>query len=201
MGALDHLVVAAADLAGGRRWVEERLGVAMEDGGRHLVFGTHNALLSLGPDHYLEVIAIDPEAPPPDRPRWFELDTEAMRERLAAGPQLVHWVVRVGSADEVADPVQLSRGSNRWVIGVPADARMPHGGLAPTRILWHTPRPSELLPDKGIRLDALTISTHDVAALRTVTGEVKGPIRVTEGDPGLAATFRTPRGSVTFGPP
>ena len=65
VSALDHLVVAAADLEEGTRWVEERLGVGLEAGGRHTLFGTHNRVLSLGPDCYLEVIAVDPEAPPP----------------------------------------------------------------------------------------------------------------------------------------
>lgn len=68
MSAIDHLVVAAVDLAGGARWIEERLGVALDAGGRHEVFGTHNRVLSLGPERYLEVIAVDPEAPPPARP-------------------------------------------------------------------------------------------------------------------------------------
>jgi hypothetical protein len=36
--------------------------------------GTHNRLLKLGEGFYLELIAIDPQAPPPGRPRWFGLD-------------------------------------------------------------------------------------------------------------------------------
>jgi len=152
VSTLDHLVVAAAGLEEGALWVEERLGVGLEAGGRHAAFGAHNRLLSLGPDCYLEVIAVDPDAPPPHRPRWFELDTAPMRERLADGPALVHWVVRVDSVDEITDPLELSRGDNRWVIGVPPDGRMPLGGLAPSRILWRTPPPSTLLPDKEIRM-------------------------------------------------
>ena len=34
----------------------------LESGGRHPHMGTHNRLLSLGPDLYLEVIAVDPDA-------------------------------------------------------------------------------------------------------------------------------------------
>lgn len=199
MIALDHLVVAASDLDQGGRWVEELLGVTMEPGGRHVDFGTHNRLLSLGPDSYLEVIAIDPDAPAPGRPRWFELDTAAMRARLAAGPALVHWVVRVTSLAGERDVMELHRGSNAWALTVAPDGRMPLGGLAPSRILWRTPPPPELLPDKGIRLDALTISTRDVATLMAVTGEVTGPVEVSEGDEGLVATFRTARGPVTLG--
>ena len=56
--------------------------------------GTHNRLLKIAserfPDSYLEIIAIDPEAPPPGRARWFGLDTVD----LSAGPRLVHFVAR-----------------------------------------------------------------------------------------------------------
>lgn len=199
VSTLDHLVVAAADLEEGARWVADRLGVGLEAGGRHAVFGTHNRLLPLGPDCYLEVIAVDPDAPAPDRPRWFELDTAVMRERLANGPALVHWVVRVDSVDEIADPLELSRGDHRWVIGVPPDGRMPLSGLAPSRILWRTPPPSTLLPDKGIRLRELALSTREPAALTDAVAGVRGPIVVREGSPGLSATFDTPTGPVAVG--
>lgn len=202
MGTLDHLVVAAADLAEGRRWVEARVGVAMDDGGRHATFGTHNAVLSLGPDHYLEVIAVDPDAPPPTRPRWFDLDTDAMRRRLARGPALVHWVARVGSVvevAEVADPLELSRGPNRWVIGVAPDGSMPLGGLAPSRILWRTPPPSTSLPDKGVRLDVLTLRTSGTDDLHAAVDDVTGPVDVRQGPVGLTARLSTPAGPVVLG--
>jgi hypothetical protein len=96
--------------------------------------------------------------------------------------------------------MELRRGSNAWALTVPPDGRMPLGGLAPSRILWRTPRPPTLLPDRGLRLDRLTISTRDVAALRALIGKVTGPVTIVEGDPGLVATFRTQHGPVTFGP-
>ena len=201
MSELDHLVVAAADLAEGARWVEERLGVAMDAGGRHEVFGTHNCVLSLGPDCYLEVIAVDPQASAPSRARWFELDTETMRARLAGGPALVHWVVRVPSLAGERNAIELSRGSNRWALTVAPDGRMPSGGIAPSRILWRTPPPATLLPDKGIRLDMLTISTPDVAAFRPLVADVVGPVDVRPGDSGLVATFSTPTGPAAIGGP
>jgi hypothetical protein len=91
---LDHLVVAARRLDEGVRWVEDRLGVAPDAGGAHDGFGTHNALLRLGDDVYLEVLAPDPAQPAPQRPRLFGLGDEACRRLLEAGPRLLHWVVR-----------------------------------------------------------------------------------------------------------
>ena len=201
VSTLDHLVIATADLEEGARWVEERIGVSLDSGGRHDTFGTHNRVLSLGPDCYLEVIAVDPDAPPPGRPRWFELDTSAMRERLAAGPALIHWVVRVGSVDEIADPLEMSRGDNRWIIGVPPDGRMPLGGLAPSRILWRTPPPSTRLPDKGIRLESLVVATRQPARLRALVRDLGGPVRVTAGSDVLSATLSTPHGHAALASP
>ncbi|MCD0504910.1 VOC family protein, partial [Bordetella petrii] len=54
---LDHIAVAAPDLASGADWVERALGVRPQRGGAHPRMGTHNLLLRLGPDVYLEVIA------------------------------------------------------------------------------------------------------------------------------------------------
>ncbi|MFM7460122.1 MAG: VOC family protein, partial [Burkholderiales bacterium] len=62
--SLDHLVVGCADLARGAAWLERFLGVTLGPVGQHALMGTHNRLLSLGPDCYLELIAIDPAAPP-----------------------------------------------------------------------------------------------------------------------------------------
>ncbi len=78
-----------AALADGVAWVEATLGVPMQPGGRHPTMGTHNALLRLGRSAYLEVIAIDPDAPPPSRPRWYGLDDLAPD----APARLATWVV------------------------------------------------------------------------------------------------------------
>ena len=58
--------MAARSLQEGRAWLEGRLGVTLQPGGKHPAFGTHNLLLSLGPDAYLEVISTYPDAPAPD---------------------------------------------------------------------------------------------------------------------------------------
>ncbi len=94
---LDHLVVACADLADGVDWVEQQLGARPAPGGQHVAMGTHNALLKLGARSYLEIIAIDPSATPPSRPRWFALDEPEMQAQLATGPRMITWAVRCES--------------------------------------------------------------------------------------------------------
>lgn len=192
---LDHLVIAAADLETAQEFLERELGCPLEPGGRHTDYGTHNALVSLGPGAYLELIAPEPGTAPA-RPRWFELDTPAMRERLAAGPALVHWVVRVGSLAGVPDVRELSRGPNRWALTVRDDGALPLGGAAPSLIEWHTPPPPTVLPDRGVRLAELVLTTPDPGALEPLLAGIDLPVRVMAGATALAARLTTPHGTI-----
>ena len=99
---LDHLAVSAEGLAEGVQHIERLLGVPMAGGGQHGAMGTHNRLLSLG-DLYLEVIAVDPDAPAPGRPRWFDLD------RFSGPPRLTNWIVATDRLD-----ADLAKGPAGW---------------------------------------------------------------------------------------
>ena len=198
---LDHLVIAAGTLAGGQALLEGRLGVALSPGGEHAQFGTHNALLSLGADSYLEVIAINPHAPVPSRPRWFGLDTPELRERLAHGPVLIHWVASVSALPPGPEVLELSRGDNHWALTVPADGGLPDGGVQPSLIVWHTPPPPRRLPDVGVRLASLHLGTPEPDRLRAWLDAVHfvGGVEIIEApQPELVAMLKTPHGSVTL---
>jgi len=175
---LDHLVVAARTLDEGAAWVLERLGAECAPGGKHATMGTHNRLLSLGPESYLEVIAIDPEAPPPTRPRWFELDTHEMHARLARGPALVHWVERTNDleAELHVYPAQVriesfTRGALRWRLALTPDGSFPENGSLPTLIQWEGAHPCDALPDRQIRVERL--SHRPLAARFSTPGGVR----------------------------
>jgi hypothetical protein len=160
----DHLVVAARTLEEGAAWVEARLGAAPVAGGKHPAMGTHNRLLRIGRDSFLEVIAIDPEAPAPGRARWFDLDSPAIRERLQQGPALIHWVERSDDLEAALrnypEPIEilcLTRGPYRWRIGVARDGRRPAGGALPTLIQWEGGlHPAQALPESGCKLQRFT---------------------------------------------
>src|SRR5262245_56050439 len=99
---IDHLVVTAPTLEAGAEHVERVLGVPLQKGGAHDRMGTHNLLLRLGDSLYLEVIAPDPAAPPPSRPRWFELDGPR-----AAEPRLAAWVARTSDIRRAVDSLPV----------------------------------------------------------------------------------------------
>lgn len=161
MRELDHLVVAARSLDEGAAWIEAKLGVPVAGGGKHALMGTHNRLLKLDAGRYLEVIAVDADAPPPGRPRWFDLDSPAMHARLAKGPALIHWVERTDDLDlalksypEKVEALSLSRGEYRWRMGVPRDGRLPGNGAMPTLIQWEGGlHPWNALPESGVSLE------------------------------------------------
>ncbi|MBL8490845.1 MAG: VOC family protein [Rhodocyclaceae bacterium] len=211
MAAVDHLVVAAADLESGSAWLESRLGARLAGGGRHAAMGTHNRLLRLGEGHYLELIAIDPEAPAPGRRRWFDLDSPAMATALAERPRLVHWVARTpdlaGAAatcrEPLGDLLSMARGDFRWRITVAAGGAPPLGGLLPSLIQWELPfHPADRLPESGCRLMKLEAFADEPARLRAALADL-GLERHLDIHPAnaeqpaqLVAYLETPRGLV-----
>jgi len=199
---IDHLVVAAPTLAGGAGWVERALGVAPGPGGAHPRMGTHNLLLRLGASQFLEVIAPDPAAARPDRPRWFALDELAPD----AAPRLAGWVARTEDLRgcpaallcEAGAIETMTRGARQWLITIPPDGRLPRGGALPMLIEWQSPRaPAGAgLPDAGCALAALGLRHPQPERLQELLALAGLAERVaTEpGAPGLWADIATPAG-------
>jgi hypothetical protein len=188
---VDHLVVAANTREEGRAWCERVLGVTPQPGGRHALMGTHNLLLNISappayPRCYLEIIAIDPEAPDPGRPRWFDLDQPAVRERLAQeGPALLHWVARVSSLDatlatwsgegiDAGEAVEAGRGDLRWRIALREDGRRLRKEGLPVPIEWQgDAHPTDKLPESGVQLLSFEARDGLRAELSTPKGTVE----------------------------
>ena len=201
---LDHLAVSATTLEDGVAWVEDALGVALAPGGKHAHMSTHNRLLSLG-DIYLEVIAVDPAAPAPAWPRWFDLDS------FKGPPRQTNWIAACDDLDaELAlspagagKPIDLERGDLRWRMAVPADGRLPFDGCFPALISWQGRlHPTVLLPDMGVRLMRLEIAHPDAAALTDhLKARLFDPRIVFETGPqkAMRATFSTPHGKRLLG--
>jgi hypothetical protein len=199
---IDHLVVAAPSRAVGIQYVAERLGVIPELGGDHERMGTHNALLRLNDRMYLEVIAINPEASTPPRPRWFELDNPELTE-----PRLVTWVVRTHDIYKTASKASLgtieemSRGTLNWLISIPPDDQLPMKGAVPMLIQWLTnSHPSDTLNESGCELLDLEICHPDAVEVNRILERIDfaNPLvrcrTWLDGPPRLQATIKTPNG-------
>lgn len=167
----DHIAVAGESLAAARARCEAALAVPFEEGGAHAYYGTHNAVLGLPEGHYVEAIAINPDAVPEHRPRWFDLD------RFSGAPRVTNWICRcvdleatlAALPDGFGAPVALSRGDLRWRMAVPADGILPFDNCAPALIQWEGGmHPSQRLKIAPLRFRALTIKHPEAEALAEI---------------------------------
>ena len=167
--------------------------------------GTHNCFVRLGERVYLEVIATDPEAAHPGRPRWFQLD----QPDSVRACRLATWVVRTDDihAAVTASPVPLgnaesmSRGQLNWLITIPPDGSLPLAGVAPTLIQWpDETHPADTLQDTGcrlLRLEGFHPQSDAVSDMLKAIG-FEGEFAVSPLSPGqpphLVAHIQTPAG-------
>lgn len=204
MTDVDHLLYAAPTLEQGMDAIEARLGVRPVPGGRHPHFGTHNALLSLGPSTYLEVIATDPGLTQPARGVLFGLD------RIPEA-RMITWVLRRESIEDAVAAAAaaglelgaISSGSRTKPDGTVVAWRvtdpypMPLGGAVPFLISWgDTPHPAEAAPAGGA-LAGLSIEHPEPARLRSALRALGADVEVCRGQRvRLVARVSTARGEV-----
>ena len=174
MARIDHLVVRAEILEQGVAHVEAALAVKMAPGGVHAGYGTHNKLLSLGDDTYLEVIAPNPAEPESKNARMFDMD------KFSGPPQLSAWVISAKSASDamalapegMGELLALSRGDFRWLFSFPPGGRLPFAGAFPALIEWRSPHPAALLPESHCRLQKLEIEHPQADELGGAVGRL-----------------------------
>lgn len=209
ISTLDHLVVTAPNLKSGVQWVRDALGATPELGGKHPRMGTHNCLLRLGEQTYLEVISPDPNAPDPGRPRWFALD----QVKPGDSARLAAWVARTGDIEQAAAAAgeslgtvePMERGDLNWLITVPDDGLLALGGVAPILIEWRTPKhPAAGLRESGcelLQLDLYHPQPERVERVLKTIGTDGRKLRLQSSGgstPRLVATVQTPSGIKTL---
>ncbi|HUG58316.1 MAG TPA: VOC family protein [Candidimonas sp.] len=208
---IDHIVITAPSLEEGVHYLCQTLGVDPQVGGEHVSMGTHNCLLKLGSDIYLEVIATNPKAASPSRPRWFQLDDPHWN----SSPKLATWVARtndIQSAAQAAAPMPIgqvqamSRGSLNWLISIPENGTLALQGTAPALIQWNTPaHPASAMQDLGCSLIRLEIFHHESEQLTSMLDRIgfEGNLQVLplrQGtQPYLVAHIQTPAGPRQLG--
>ena len=206
---LDHIVIGADQLDSGTRWTEARLQSAMDGGGAHPLMSTHNRLMRLAGGPYLEVIAIDPAAPSPDRPRWFTLDDRATQRRLADRPAALCWVASVQDIEKSAAScgydcgriIEVSRGAFRWWLTVADDGSLPEQGILPSLIEWPDGmHPVANLAESGISLDAIQLTHPDPAYISDCLARLglQHLADIDAGDVAIAFRFSSQDGPITI---
>ena len=203
---IDHLLYASASLERGMDEIESLLGVRPVRGGRHPKYGTHNALLSLGPGVYLEIIARDPELPVPSRGLFIGTlpDDES---------RLLTWVYRttdIANARSSLEDAGVSLGAVESGSRTKPDGSkvswqatdpypLPLDGAIPFLIDWgNTVHPSTAVPSGG-QLVEVVIEHPDPDQVRNALSALNVEINVVEGSEyRLEATIATPDGHVTL---
>jgi hypothetical protein len=202
---VDHITVTAPTLEVGATFVRDVLGVSPQIGGEHPRMGTHNLLLRLGDTSFLEVIAPNPAAPAPTRPRWFALDTL----RPDTTPALSAWVARspdiyasASACSEVLGDIEpMSRGTLNWLITIPPDGSLPLQGIAPALIQWLAAvHPAAGLQDLGLSLAKFELCHPEPERISRLLASLglEGSVCVSAvpaaSTPRLVAYIQTPQG-------
>ena len=170
---LDHILIGSPDLDQGIAFIENVTGVRPAFGGVHPGAGTQNALLSLGTNRYLEIIAPDPKQP---------ASADARDLRTLDGPAIVGWAQHPGDIEAFAQ--RLKREGVEVVGPNPGSRKRPDGrvlhwktlglkddanGLFPFFIEWSADsmHPSIDAP-QGCTLDLFEGFTKESDLVRTV---------------------------------
>jgi hypothetical protein len=201
---LDHIVYATPDIEATTDRIASLFGVRPAAGGKHPAWETMNALLSLGPKMYLEIVGPNPARPGPVDGRPFNLDNPMK-------PRLVTWAVRgrnlrglVDAAwSEGVDLGEIREGNRRRPDGVTLRWSMTdilkdrENGIVPFFIDWgDSPHPAESAP-KGCILRRLKTVHPEATRLTGILKHLGLDLDVERGPSAkLKATIETPMGLV-----
>lgn len=204
---LDHITVIAPGLAEGVAHVRSCLGIEVPFGREHPDMGTHNHLLRLGESVYLEIIAVNADAPRPDRVRWFGLDDQAaVRADWDSGRCLRGWVARTSDIDTVlarhetvlGRKVPFTSANGGFCFAIPDDGALPFDGAAPSVIDRLGKPPSvAAMADVGARLQSVILEHPEparVIALYRSLGIADPPVVTSGSRLRYRALIETPHG-------
>lgn len=204
---IDHFTLGADDLTSAIEMMKQIMGIEMPLGGKHPLMSTHNCVMATGTGQFMEMIAIDKDAPAISRPRWFSLDEERTKTRVAERPRALCWVVDTDDLDklvanspvDLGEVITMSRGDRTWRLTVPKDGSLPEEGLIPAFIEWSPgPHPSTVQQDLGVRLNEIILTHPDSAYLTKIFQalDIDHLVTIKQGDKALAFDVTTPNGRV-----
>ena len=202
--ALDHFVVAISDLTDGMTEFERLTGVRPAFGGEHGDFGTHNALVSLRPGLYLEILSPRPG-----------IQVHHLLREIADADVLTPFMWAVATSDIEATSRVLVASEYRMRDVISANRITPDGiafrwtalffdeptlANAPFFIEWHdaSAHPSESAP-VGCELASFSIIDPRARDLRRVLDTIDLEANVVAGTPArMRIELHTPNGRVAL---
>ena len=205
LSRIDHVILGINDLQKGIEELERVTGVRAVFGGAHPGRGTQNALISLDGEHYLEILAPNPE----DRESKEPLDE--LRALTALTP--VGWAARTDDLPALQQSLrsqEVRTGEIR-----PGARNRPDGSRLAWKTLGFAPPSSPLLPffiewDRagahpsatspgGCRLTGFSLEDPAPETLREPLRAAGLQVEVREGkEPRLRITLACPKGDVEF---
>ena len=205
LSILDHLVYATPDLDATIERLEQLFSVRAAIGGQHPGWGTKNALLSLGPKAYLEIMGPDATQPEPKQPRPFGMDTMSK-------PRLMTWVARTDDIQSVIDRAkrqeldlgELQEKSRKkpdgsilkWTM---TDLRKNRkDGTIPYFINWGASEHPAGNSPKGCGLTKLEVFHPDAKGVNELLKNLGIDLKVGLGTVALKATIESPKGQIVL---
>ena len=150
MHKLDHIVFGSLTLEEGTEFIENILQAKLSDIGYHKDMGTHNRVIRIGKNVYLEVVAIDPKIKILNDRIWFNLDNPNLQSKLKKSPQIIGYVIESKNINitKYYDPFfESSRDIYKWQFAMPTfnknilDREIIEAGMIPGLISWKSNKP------------------------------------------------------------
>ena len=170
MHKLDHIVFGARSLEEGTNFIEKKLGIKLSEVGYHDFMGTHNRVVKVDKDVYLEVIAIDPSSKSPNQNRWFNLDNPILQKKLEYSPQMIGYVIETKDKEilkHFCTPIEASRGNYKWNFAMPNlesnffNKELIENGIIPSLINWKSNKPVYEMKNNQLSLKKIEIEILD----------------------------------------
>ena len=205
LSRIDHVILGVNDLQKGIEKFERLTGVRAVYGGAHPGRGTHNALVSLGEPHYLEILAPNPEDG--GDPNWIG-DLKALTSLTPVGwaargedlPALQERLKNQGIETGEVRPGARNRPDGTRLAWKTLGFAEPSHPLLPFFIEWDssTAHPSTTSP-AGCRLTGFTLQDPAPDALRKPLQAAGIQVEVREARAsGIRISLACPKGNVEF---
>ena len=199
---IDHIVIAATNLISGTKNLETKLSTKFSPGGEHKTMGTHNKLLKLQSNIYLEIISNNPNVSKPSRQRWFSLDESSIKEKIKKSPRLLCWVLEVDNIEDTVKKcgynpgkiLQLSRDELTWKVTVPSNGKLVEHGVLPVLIEWPSNQhPSKKLNNSKVSINNISLFHPEPYKIKSIISNLieSDLIYVSEGLPKMKLIFTT----------